>query len=402
MNNKIWIATFALGCALLIGANIASGQDWPQWRGPNRDAKVTGFKAPATWPRELKKGWKVTVGDGLSSPALVGDRIYTFTRQGDDEVVHCLNASDGKEIWKDKYAAAPVTGPGAGFKGSERFTGTRSSPAVAEGKVCTFGVAGVISCLDAEKGTVLWRHDTKAKPMFFTSQSPVIVDGMCIVHAGALTAYDLARGEEKWKWNEDGASYGSPIVMTINGKKQVVILTSANLVGISVADGKLAWKTELKQGRYQTATPIADGETAICTGVAFNFTKDGESLAAKQLWKGQAPHQYNTPVLKDGQLYGLSGMGQNMKLYCQEAKTGNVLWTDETARGECGTVLDAGNVLIALTSKSELLVFKPSTKGYEEIIKYKVADLPTWAIPIISGNRIFVKDRDSIALWTIE
>jgi outer membrane protein assembly factor BamB len=401
MSNKFWRTSVALGCAMAIGASALPGQDWPQWRGPNRDAKIAGFKAPATWPKELKKGWKVTVGDGVASPALVGDKVYTFTRQGGDEVVHCLNAADGKEVWKDKYAASPVTGPGAGLKG-EKFTGPRSSVAVADGKVFTFGVAGVVSCLDAEKGTVIWRNDTKAKPSFFNSTSPIIVDGMCVVHAGALTAFDVATGDEKWKWSGDGPSYGSPILMTIDGKKQIVELTDKNLVGVNVADGKLAWKTPLSQGRYQTATPVADGEIAICTGLAVAIAKDGSDLTAKQLWKGQAPHQYNTPVLKDGHLYGLSGMGQNMKLYCQEAKSGKVLWTDDMSRGECGTVLDAGAVLIALTSNSELLVFKPSTTGYEEIAKYKVADLPAWAIPIISGNRVFVKDRDSIALWTIE
>ena len=402
MSNKSCTTSIALSCTLLIGASGVSAQDWPQWRGPNRDAKVTGFKAPAAWPKELKKEWKVMVGDGVGSPALVGDKVYTFYRQGGDEVVLCLNAADGKEVWKDKYAARAVTGVAAGFKNSEPFTGVRSSIAVGEGKVCTFGVAGVVSCLDAANGKVVWRHDTKSQPKFFTSTSPVIVDGLCIVHAGELTAYDLATGESKWKWSDDGPGYGSPIVMTIDGKKQVVILTDKNLVGVTVADGKLAWKSAMSQGRYQTATPIADGETAICSGTAFAVAKEGNELTAKQIWKDKAPHMYNTPVLKDGRLYGLTGMGRNMNLYCQDAKTGKVLWTNETNRGECGTVLDAGDVLIALTSNSELLVFKPSEKGYEEIIHYKVADLPTWAIPIISGKRIFVKDRDSLTLWTID
>jgi outer membrane protein assembly factor BamB len=400
MSNKICFSTLALA---LVSSGLVSAQDWPQWRGPNRDAKVTGFKAPATWPKELKKGWKVTVGDGVASPALVGDKVYTFTRQGGDEVIHCLNAADGKEIWKDKYAATAVTGAAAGFKTGEKFTGPRSSIAVADGKVCTLGAAGVVSCLDAASGKVIWRKDTKAQPKFFNATSPIIVDGLCVVHVGSLTAFDLANGDEKWKLSGEGGSYGSPIVMTIDGKKQIVILTDKNIVGVSVADGKLAWKTAFSQGQYQTATPIAAGDVAICSGTAFTIAKDGTDLTAKQLWKGQAPHRYNTPVLKDGHLYGLTGMGRDMKLYCQDVKDGKVLWTDDKSRGECGTVLDAGTVLIALTSNSELLVFKPSTTAYEEIASYKgVADLPAWAIPIISGNRVFVKDRDSIALWTIE
>lgn len=401
MNGKMGTMFVAFSCTLLLGTT-ASAQDWPQWRGPNRDAKATGFKAPDTWPTELKKAWKVTVGDGVGSPALVGDRIYTFYRQGGDEVILCLNAADGKEVWKEKYAARPVTGVAAGFKGSEPFTGPRSSVAVGEGKVCTLGVSGVVSCVDAASGKLVWRKDTKAQPKFYTSTSPLIVDGLCIVQLSELTAFDLATGDEKWKGGGDGAGYGSPIVMTIDGKKQVVVLGDKSLTGVTLADGKVAWKTPFAQGRYQTATPIADGDMAICSGTAFTIAKNGSEFAAKQVWKDRAPHQYNTPVLKDGRLYGLSGQGKTMNLYCQDAKTGMVLWTDEKSRGECGTVIDAGSVLIALTSNSELLVFKPSEKGYEEIMKYKVADSPTWAIPIISGKRIFVKDRDSMTLWTID
>src|SRR5687768_895551 len=102
-------------CWTLLGVAAASAQDWPQWRGPNRDAKVTGFKAPATWPKDLTQKWKVTVGEGVSTPALVGDKLYVFTREGGNEVIRCMTAADGKEVWQDKYEAAVPTRPGSGF-----------------------------------------------------------------------------------------------------------------------------------------------------------------------------------------------------------------------------------------------------------------------------------------------
>src|SRR5205814_6014491 len=95
----------------------AAAADWPQWRGPNRDAKVSDFKAPATWPKELTKKWSVTVGDGVATPALVGDKLYVFTREGANEVVRCLDAATGKEIWKQSYEEKPVTGAAAQFPG---------------------------------------------------------------------------------------------------------------------------------------------------------------------------------------------------------------------------------------------------------------------------------------------
>jgi hypothetical protein len=114
-------------------------------------------------------------------------------------------------------------------------------------------------------------------------------------------------------------------------------------------------------------------------------------------------------VLKDGLLYGLTaapggrraGQGPT-SIFCMKADTGKVLWTDGAKRGQCGEIFDAGSVLLALTSDEELLVFKPSDKKYEEIAKYKVADSEPWAYPIIAGNRVFVKDKDSLTLWVLD
>jgi len=405
-----------LGAGLGLFSHSAGADDWPGFRGPNRDNKVTGFTAPATWPTELKKKWSVKVGDGVASPTLVGDKVYTFTRVGDDEVVTCLNAETGKEVWKEKYASEEVKGPAAGF--TEKFTGPRSSPVVGDGKVCTFSVGGIVSCFDAATGKPAWHKETKTRPKFFTATSPVITDGKCIVHIGSgskgdLIAYDLADGSEKWKWSGDGPGYGSPVVATIRGVKQVVEQTDTNLVGVGLADGKLLWKTANKSpGNYQTGTPIVDGDVVVCAGAAYAIEKSGDAFEAKQLWKERAPATYNTPVLKDGVLYGLAGAGgggkgggkgmATTKLFAQDAKTGKDLWQDSAPRGECGEILDTGNVLLLLSSDSNLVVFKPDKDEFKEVAKYKVADTPTWAAPIIAGKRIYVKDRDSLTLWAFE
>jgi outer membrane protein assembly factor BamB len=416
------LAAAVLGaCALAAGA-----ADWPQWRGPNRDNKVEGFTAPATWPKDLAQKWKVTVGDGDASPALVGDKVYVFTRQGGDEVIRCLGAADGKELWQDKYAQEPARVPMGGHQGP------RSTPAVAEGKVCTLGVGGILSCLDADTGKVVWRKDSKSHPRFYAASSPLIVDGKCVAYLGGegkgeVVAYDLAGGDEKWKWSGEAPAYGSPVLMTVDGTKQVVTLTQKSLVGIDAADGKLLWQVPFAT-QYNSGTPIVDGQTVICSGpaggrmggggggggggtVAFKIEKEGDKFTAKELWKKpQAAVKYNTPVLKDGLLYGLStagggrgGMGdQPTNFFCMDARTGDVLWTDKAQRGACGEILDAGSVLLALTSNQDLVAFEPSNKEYKEVAHFKVADTPTWAYPIVSGKRVFVKDRDSLTLWTIE
>jgi len=399
------------GCVVVMFASCAVAQDWPQWRGPNRDGKVSGFTAPKKWPKELTQKWEVTVGTGDATPALVGDKLYVFTRQGADEITLCLNAGSGKELWKDKYAAQAV--PGAA---SRQHPGPRSSPAVADGKVVTLGVGGVLSCLDAATSKVVWRKDPfpRVVPKFFTAMSPLIVDGMAIAQLGgkgngAIIAYDLTTGDEKWRWADEGPEYASPALLTVEGTRQIVTLVEKSIVGIGVTDGKLLWKLPFVPRRmaYNAATPIIDGQTVIYTGKgrgakAVKIEKKGDAFVARELWSNpELAPQFNTPVLKDGLLFGLS---DRSNLFCINAKTGQTAWTDSTSRGRGGfaAIVDAGSCLLALPSNSELLVFKPSGKEYAELARIKVAETPTYAYPVIAGKRIYVKDEKTLAMWTIE
>jgi len=410
MKNTNRLIGMVVVCLILISVTYAFAQDWPQWRGANRDGKVSGFKEPQKWPKELTQKWKVTVGSGDATPALVGDKLYVFARQGADEVTLCLNAGDGKEIWRSKYAAQAVTGAAA------RHPGPRSSPAVASGKVVTLGVGGVLSCLDAGSGKVVWRKDPfpKVVPRFFTATSPIIVDGMAIAHLGgqgngAIIAFDLATGDQKWQWAGEGPEYASPALLTVEGTKQIVTLTEKSIVGVGVADGKLLWQLPfvLVRRAYNAATPIVDGQTVIYTGAgrgtkAVKIEKKGDGFAAKELWSNpEVATQFNTPVLKDGLLFGLS---DRSNLFCINAQTGQTAWTDTTQRGRGGfaAIVSAGSCLLALPSNSELIAFKPSDKEYMELAKIKVSDTATYAHPVIAGNRVFIKDQETVTTRTIE
>ena len=401
-----------LGWVAVATASGAWAQDWPQWRGPNRDAKVTGFTAPKTWPKELTQKWNVTVGQGDATPALVGDKLYVFARQDTDEVTLCLDAATGKELWQEKYAAQGATGAASGH------SGPRCSPAVASGKVVTLGVRGTLSCLDAASGKKLWRKDdfSGAWPRFFTASSPIIVDGLCIAQLGgqgngAIAAYDLATGDEKWKWTGDAPAYASPVLMTVGGAKLIVTQTEKNLVALGAADGKLVWQTPFAaQGMaYNAATRIVDGQTLIYAGQgrgtkAVKIDKQGDAFAAKELWSNTDNSvQFNTPVLKNGLLFGIT---QRNEFFCLNSQNGQTAWTAPGAQGGgrgregFGSIIDASTVLLALTPKSQLIVFEPSDKEYKELASIKVADKETYAYPVVAGNRVFVKDQDSVTLWT--
>jgi outer membrane protein assembly factor BamB len=410
MKNSTLIRAAIVG-GLLLSAAALTAQDWPQWRGANRDAKVAGFKAPATWPAQLTPKWKQTVGLGDTTPALVGDRLFVLSRVDAEENVICLNAADGKEIWRQKYAAPAVSGPSAGA-----HSGPRSSPAVSDGKVVTFGVTGILTCWNAADGAQVWqKKDATAWPRFYTSASPLLTDGLCVVQVGGdadggVAAYDLKTGDQKWKWTGAGPGYASPVVMTVAGTKIVVVLTSKSVEGINLADGKGLWTlpfTVAGMG-YNASTPIVDGDTLIYAGQgrgihAVKVAKTGDTFATTELWSAPSVSpQFNTAVLKDGFLYGLT---QQNAFFCVNEKTGAVAWTDAASRGTpagYGSVVDAGSVLLALTTASQLYVVQPTEKAFTQVASIKVADTPTFAYPVVSGNRLFIRDRDSLSLLTLE
>jgi len=407
MRNIQFTITTVAG-VLALGASCVLAQDWPQWRGANRDGKAAGFTAPKEWPKELTEKWKVTVGVGDASPAVVGNKLYVFARQGTDEFIRCLDSTNGKELWAEKYDATQVSGPAG------QHSGPRSSPAVADGKVVTLGVGGVLSCVDAEKGKLLWRKDDFSGkwPRFYTASSPIITDGLCIAQlggesSGGIVAYDLASGDQKWKWTGDGTAYASPVTLTVSGTRMVVTLTAKKIVGIGAADGKLLWEAPFPaQGmNYNAATPIVDGQTVIYAGAgrgtkAVKVEKTADGFAAKELWSNPDNGvQFDSPVLKDGQIYGLSQRGV---LFCLDAQTGKTLWTTELGGRGFGSIVDAGSALLALTPKGELIVFEPSGKEYKKLSAYKVADTDTYAYPVPAGKGLFVKDKDAVSFWAVD
>ncbi|TWT77688.1 Quinohemoprotein ethanol dehydrogenase type-1 precursor [Posidoniimonas polymericola] len=434
-------------CSLSLASlaySSAVAQDWPQWRGANRDAKATGFEAPSEWPAELEQRWKVTVGDGVATPSLVGERLYVYAREGGDEVLRCLDASTGDEQWRDALPAAGVGGPASGF------AGPRCSPVISGGKVVIMGVEGVISCLDAASGELLWRNDDYRGevPRFATSSSPLVTAGVCIAQVGSsdqggMVAFDLATGEKRWEWDGDGPSYASPVLMDIAGQEVVIAPTSRNLVAIDADSGELLREVPYEQGRYNAATPVIVDQLVIYAGptrgtTAERVTKSGDELTAEPVWKNTDNSlQFNSPVLKDGMLYGLSNLGS---LFCVDAESGDTAWTaplakptepsaqpeaqpaaqqpEQPAEGErgsrrgrrgrrgggggYGSVVDAGSVLFALSPAKELVVFNPNAEAFQEVARYKVADSDTYAYPVIAGNRVYIKDADSVILWVIE
>ncbi len=397
-----------IACLSTLCAPSALAQDWSQWRGDDHDGKVSGFTAPELWPSNLKLGWKVTVGEGDSSPALLNGKLFVFARQGNQEIIRCLDATSGKEIWRATHDSIELKGA------ARSHSGPRSSPAVADGKVVTLGVAGILTCLDTDSGKVLWRKNEfpDDHPAYYTAASPLVVDGMCIAQlggkqSGAIIAYDLNTGRELWRWEGDSPAYASPVMMTVEGNKQVVALTAENVVGISATDGQLLWQTPFSVPRMSTnsATPVVDGRTVIFSGQdrginAVRIEKSNHGYTVEKIWSNnELSTAFNTPVLNDHLLFGLS---HRTNLYCLDTRTGDVLWIDDARHERFGVIVNAGGTLFALPSNGTLTVYEAIGAQYKQLAQYEVSESPTYSYPVISGNRVYIQDQDSVTAWTIE
>jgi outer membrane protein assembly factor BamB len=405
------VALVVLTSTVALGAQQRPTSDWPQWRGPNRDGSAPSFVPPKTWPAALTKRWQVEVGIGYASPVLVGNRVYMFSRRGDDEYVTAHDASSGKEVWQAHYAA-PYTLVRAALP---HGLGPKSTPAFADGKLFTLGISGILSAFDAASGKLLWQKPAPAEgPTFSTSQSPIVDRGLLIVHVGGnkeggLTAFDLNTGNQRWRWSGDGPAYGSPVVAEIAGMRQVITPTYQNLVGVSAETGELLWKRPHKaRSDVNAVTPLVMGDTVISSGVevgvvAVKISKQGNQWTAQDAWlNDQAYFQLSNAVIVRDALFGLSSVGSGTYVIL-DVKTGKPLWTGEPRAANNAAIEKAGNLLLVLENDGELLVADgANTSSFTPMQRYKVSDTPTWSAPAVSGNRLFVKDEASLALWTLD
>ncbi|HYO16929.1 MAG TPA: PQQ-binding-like beta-propeller repeat protein [Thermoanaerobaculia bacterium] len=406
--------TFAAAALAAVSmGNMALAADWPQWRGPARDGVAASFKAPKTWPEKLGKVWSVEVGGGHSSPVVAGGRIFLHSRQGDDEVVSALDLASGKVLWRDSYPASFKPAPEAQRHGQGPF----STPTFHDGRLYAFGVNGILSAYDAASGKLAWRRDfgkdfPTPRPYYGTSLSPLLTDGLCIVYAGgpgkgALFALDAKTGGVKWRLDGDGSGYGSPVVATFGGVRQVIVPTQQAILGASLADGKLLWQMPFKIPYDQNIlTPVVFEDTLIVSGEdtdaqAIRVAKRDGKWATEKVWSNRPSMMYmSSPVLSGGLLYGFATTRKG-HLFSLNPKTGEVRWATQGGEGDHASLVAAGDVLFVLGSNAELDVVQRTGEGYKRLARYTVADSPTWAYPVVLDGRLLVKDANRLTLWSL-
>lgn len=407
MRRPLMLLTVLLGLTAPGQAQRPSS-DVTQWRGPARDGIIAGLTAPQTWPETLTAKWKVEIGTGYATPLIVGDRVYEFSRIGENETMTALDAGSGKIVWQTGYAAPFTMNPAAKQHGQ----GPKSTPIFFNGRLYSIGMTGTVTAWDAASGKQVWQKPGAGPDMLYTSHafSPLVDAGHVIFHVGgndkgALTAFDLNTGAVVWSWTGDGPGYASPVVATLDGIRQIVTPTQKKIVGVDATTGALLWERPLiHQFVSNSITPIVSGQTVIVAGTgplfAFTVARRAGQWTTDQIWENaELPLRYTTPVASGDLLFGFSGRNSG-QYYAMDAKTGKTLWTSDGRQAPHASLARAGDLLFSLESDGELVVARNSQTAFELLKRYKVSNDETWAQPAISGNRVFVKDVSSLALWS--
>ena len=399
-----FVVPFTFVVSVVITAAQSSPLDYPQWRGQNRDGAASAFAEPASWPETLIRRWKVEVGQGYATPLVVGNTVYMFTRSGDDEVMTALTAATGDVLWQTAYPAPYAPSSPAAAHGA----GPKATPAFHDGKLFTLGISGIVAAFDGSSGKLLWRTPAPPDPPFFSAASSPVAEGsVVIVHPGnygPLTAFDATTGIVKWSAG-DGGFFASPIIATLAGTRQVISVTQKNVIGVSVGNGSVLWQYPWS-GVAGGTMPVLYGDTVMVSGLdlgvaAFRpISRDG-IWTVEALWQTKDVSMYvSNPVVIGDTLFGLSHRASG-QFFALDARTGSTLWLGQPRQATNTAVVKAHDLLFLLNDDAELIVARASRTGFEPIRRYTVADAATWAQPAISGNRVFVKDVSSLALWTL-
>jgi outer membrane protein assembly factor BamB len=390
----------------LLAASVLFVPAWGQWRGPGRDGHASVAPDPPSWPATLTRAWTVRVGAGYSTPLVAGDRVYVFTREGEDEVLRALDAATGRQLWRQSYPAPYTINPAAAGHGK----GPKSTPVFSAARVYTLGIGGTVSAFDVREGRLLWRNEGKESPTFGTAQSPLLEDGLLIVHLGghergALTALDAATGSVRWSWTGDGPGYASPVVATFDGVRQVVAQTREKLVGVSLDRGQLLWQVPFTTAYEQNSvTPLVIGDLVIYSGLdkgvhAGRVVRRGAGWALEKQWENPEVAFYmSSPVAEGGVLYGFSHKRKG-EFVALDLATGRLRWRSEGRRGDNASLVLAPKALFLLTTEGELVVAPKGGERFAPLATYTVASSPTWAHLAMAGTGFVVKDAEGVALW---
>ena len=391
---------------LVLSLSIPVHADWPQWRGPTRDGVAKG----TSWPAELSldrltKTWSVPLAPSYSGPIVSRDRVFvTETVDEATERVRALDRSTGDEIWRAEWPGAMKVPFFAASNGSW----IRSTPALDGKRLYVAGMRDVLVCLDAGSGKEIWRRDFTQElgtpvPSFGFVASPLVVDDAVYVQAGgAFLKLDKLSGELIWSSLRDGGgmsggAFSSPILANPNGKSQLIVQTRQRLAGIDADSGRELWSQDVPAFRgMNILTPtVINGTVFTSTYGGGSFLFDVSDSVPREIWKAKAQGYMSSPVVVGNHVYMHL---RNRRFTCISLATGESKWTT-TPFGKYWSTVFQGDRILALDERGDLMLIRANPDRFELLGKVHVSDESTWAHVAVSDGEVFVRGLNSQAAY---
>lgn len=392
-----------------VSPSAAANNDWTQWRGPNRDGKILD----ANWPESLDENvltevWSASLAPSYSGPLVVGNRVFvTETKDKKTEVVTALNIKTGEVLWAAGWQGAMQVPFFAASNGSW----IRATPAYANGKIYVAGMKDVLVCLIAETGERLWTVDFPAKtgspnPNFGFVSSPLIDGEFVYVQAGgAFTKLNKDTGEIVWQSLKDGggmsgSAFSSPVIATVAGKRQAIVMTRGGLSSVELESGNELWSRPVKTYRgMNILTPTIFGDSIFTstyggTTQLISVSSASDKFSSAQKWSLPVQGYMSSPVVIDGHAYVHL---RNQRFACFDLEKGVEKWRTKPF-GKYSSLIASGDKILALDERGELLLIRANSEKFELIDRRTVGD-DSWAHVAVSGKNVVVRNLDKVTLF---
>jgi outer membrane protein assembly factor BamB len=393
---------------LSLSVPVGLGDDWPQWRGPDRTgiSKETGLLKdwPADGPKQL---WAIdTPAQGYAAASVVGETIYLTGTQGSKGVLYALDLS-GKVKWQQAY----------GPEWTKDKPLARTTPTVEEGSLYVYGGMGTAACFDAKTGKPKWSVDTFRELggrniQWGIAESPLIVGDRYICHPGgkdaAVVALDKKTGKTLWtsKGLSDKSAYCSPIAVQLGPRLVILTQTENNVVGLDAETGKVLWTiSQRNRWAVHPNTPILfDGMVFISSGYRYGsqlIKLSGDGAAASQVWQEKKLDSHHEGVLLiDGRIYGSSSAG---RFYCLDPKDGSVVYQVNEVKK--AAIVYADKRIYAYDEKGgNVWLVEVSPSGYKMHGQFKITkgSGPHWAHPVVANGVLYIRHGEAFLAFDVK
>ncbi len=393
---------------LWLSAPAAEDQAWPQWGGPNRNFAVPARALAETWPADgPRRLWQRPLGDGLSGIVTDGPTLYTMYRDGTNDVVVALDAESGTTKWETRYEA-PFNETCSFRLGAV----PRAAPLVAGDRLITVSAGGLMNSFDRASGKHQWKVDLlagqpNASRACGYSASPVAFEDLLITTAGGpgrgVIAVKTATGEAGWCSQDFQNGYSSPVIVDVDGRKEVIVFTYGEIAGLNPRTGALDWMLPhpADQG-VNVATPLWGPDNLLFVSSAYNggsrvlrLKRAGGTIEPEEVWSNKRVRIHFGNAIRLGRyIYTSNGDFGAAPFAAVDVTTGDMLWRDRGVGRS--TVIAAGDKLIILSEDGQLVLATATEQCLTVHARAALLKETAWTVPTLSGTKLYLRDREQI------